>query len=191
MQPGKRRRIAVIAVYAAVGASLLGCPPKKKRVAVEAGPPAEMIEASAESVLSLGPEWSTHAALEPVHFETNRSDLGAAGREVLKRNAVVLRKVFDRAPAAEVRVEGHCDERSTLEYNLALGQRRADAVRSYYAALGLPKKSLSAVSYGEERPVCNESAEPCWRRNRRGDTALRLASGPLRINLEPDPSLRP
>ncbi len=64
-------------------------------------------------------------------------------------------------------VEGHCDERGTNEYNLALGERRANAATGYLASLGIDGMRMRTVSYGEERPVCTESNESCWQRNRR------------------------
>ena len=64
-------------------------------------------------------------------------------------------------------IEGHCDERGTNEYNLALGERRANAAQSYLVSLGVGQARLRTLSYGEERPVCTESTEGCWQRNRR------------------------
>ena len=70
-------------------------------------------------------------------------------------------------PSARIRLEGHTDERGTREYNLGLGERRANAVQSAFIASGAPASSIEAVSFGEERPVCLESDESCWSRNRR------------------------
>ncbi len=84
--------------------------------------------------------------------------------------------VLKAQPSVKVRVEGHCDDRGTLEYNLALGERRATAVRGYYATLGVSKAALSTISYGEERPVCTEVDDDCWAQNRRGETTLKAAT---------------
>jgi len=65
-------------------------------------------------------------------------------------------------------VSGHCDERGTAEYNLALGEQRADAVRTYLESLGIAADRITTVSYGKERPFCDESSEHCWSQNRRG-----------------------
>jgi peptidoglycan-associated lipoprotein len=170
---------------AALPLILAGCPPKKKPVTmiepVVQEAPVEMSDAPS---LEVGSDWAAApVALETVTFDTNRSDLTAEARARLKRNAAVLKVVFTEAKSVSVRVEGHCDERNTLEYNLALGERRANTVRDYYFSLGLPKSAVSSVSYGEERPVCSESSEGCWLRNRRGETTLKSSSGPVRIPL--------
>ena len=64
-------------------------------------------------------------------------------------------------------IEGHCDERGTAEYNLALGDRRASAVMQYLLSLGIPSNRMETISYGKEKPVCTESNERCWSKNRR------------------------
>jgi peptidoglycan-associated lipoprotein len=85
-------------------------------------------------------------------------------RAILQRNADFLR----RWPTTRITIEGHCDERGTNEYNLALGERRANAVKEYLVSLGIAGDRLLAISKGEESPVCTESSEACWQRNRRG-----------------------
>jgi peptidoglycan-associated lipoprotein len=102
--------------------------------------------------------------LKDVHFAFDRSDLDPAARETLKANADWLRA----NPLARVQIEGHCDERGTNEYNLALGARRAAASKDYVVSLGVSVDRLSTASYGEEIPVCKESTEECWAKNRRG-----------------------
>jgi peptidoglycan-associated lipoprotein len=130
----------------------------------------------------LGTEFGLVPLLESVHFAPNMSELSEPARAALKKNAAVLKAVLAESPGVLIRVEGHCDERNTLEYNLALGQRRANSVKNYYSALGVKKGAVSTVSYGEERPVCRESYEGCWGRNRRADTALRSPSGPVKLS---------
>jgi peptidoglycan-associated lipoprotein len=73
-------------------------------------------------------------------------------------------------PQIVITIEGHADERGTREYNLALGERRADTVRNYLAALGVSPDRITVISYGKERPECPEAAEGCWSQNRRGVT---------------------
>jgi peptidoglycan-associated lipoprotein len=102
-----------------------------------------------------------------VFFETDRYDLSAEAQSQLQKQAAWLQQY----PAATVTVEGHCDERGTREYNLALGERRANAVANYLTALGVDAGRLSVISYGKERPECTESNEGCWAQNRRGVTA--------------------
>jgi peptidoglycan-associated lipoprotein len=101
---------------------------------------------------------------EDVYFEYDSSTLPASVRESISRNAEWL----TRNSSTSVEIEGHCDERGTSEYNLALGARRAKAVRDALIAEGISASRLSTVSYGEELPVCRESNESCWQRNRRG-----------------------
>ncbi len=84
-------------------------------------------------------------------------------RERLARNAELLAA----SRSSSVTIEGHADERGTNEYNLALGDRRANAVRDYLSSLGVGGERLRTISYGEERPVCTESDESCWSQNRR------------------------
>jgi peptidoglycan-associated lipoprotein len=100
---------------------------------------------------------------ENVYFAYDSADLDGAGTEATRANADILRK-----EAGKVEIEGHCDNRGTAEYNLALGARRAKAVRDALVALGIKASRLSTVSYGEELPVCQEDSESCWSRNRRG-----------------------
>jgi peptidoglycan-associated lipoprotein len=101
--------------------------------------------------------------LKDVYFDFDRYDLTADARTVLRANADWLKS----NPAARVEIEGHCDERGTNEYNLALGAKRAQAARDYLANLGVNSDRLSTISYGEEIPVCKESNEACWKQNRR------------------------
>lgn len=104
-----------------------------------------------------------------VYFDFDRSELSAETRATLSENAAILRK---RA-SVEIQIAGHCDDRGTTEYNLALGQRRANAVRNYYKALGVKMAKMSTISYGEENPACSDSSEECWQRNRRAESLIR------------------
>jgi len=70
-------------------------------------------------------------------------------------------------------VEGHCDSRGTMGYNLALGQKRAKEVRDYYTRLGVPGSSIGTISYGEEKPSCEDETEECWGKNRKADTKVK------------------
>lgn len=101
--------------------------------------------------------------LGDVHFDFDSYRLDAEAQRVLEANAEWLRA----NPRSKVEIEGHCDERGTIEYNLALGARRARAVRDQLVALGIDPDRLSTISYGEELPLCYEHTEKCWARNRR------------------------
>jgi peptidoglycan-associated lipoprotein len=101
--------------------------------------------------------------LKDVFFDFDRYDLRADARDTLKTNANWLKG----NGTARVEIEGHCDERGTNEYNLALGAKRAQAAKDYLMTLGIPAERLSTISYGEEIPVCKEQSESCWGQNRR------------------------
>jgi peptidoglycan-associated lipoprotein len=101
--------------------------------------------------------------LRPVFFEYDRSDVSDASRAILQANAAVLKKY----PSWVVTIEGHCDERGTAEYNLALGERRAVAARQYLISLGIDAGRLRTVSYGSEFPFDPGHNDAAWGRNRR------------------------
>lgn len=98
-----------------------------------------------------------------VHFDYDKADIRDSERAVLTKNADLLKK-YD---FVKVTVEGHCDERGSVEYNLALGERRAKSAYDYLISLGVGAGQLRTVSYGKEVPVCSDKTEDCWARNRR------------------------
>lgn len=101
--------------------------------------------------------------LKDVYFDYDRYDLRGDARDVLRANADWLKS----NPAARIEIEGHCDDRGTNEYNLALGAKRAQSAKDYLSTLGIAADRLSTISYGAEIPVCKEQTEGCWRQNRR------------------------
>ena len=101
-----------------------------------------------------------------VFFATNKSSLTTKSRETLRKQATFLRKSKD----LNVTVEGHADERGTREYNLALGERRANAVKDYLMTYGISGKRISVISYGKEKPVNTASTPLAWSQNRRAVT---------------------
>jgi peptidoglycan-associated lipoprotein len=103
--------------------------------------------------------------LEIVYFEFNRAALTEEARMALNRNLEMLRQ----NPSWSIRIEGHCDERGTVEYNLALGDRRAAAVREFLIGNGVAANRVETVSYGEERPADPGHDEAAWARNRRAE----------------------
>ena len=105
---------------------------------------------------------------DTVHFGYNEYSIQDEDHAVLQRQAAWLAKY----PSVRVTVEGHCDERGTREYNLALGARRANAVKEYLVSLGVSAGRLETISYGKERPICTESDESCYAQNRRGVTTI-------------------
>jgi peptidoglycan-associated lipoprotein len=103
-----------------------------------------------------------------IYFDFDKSELKAPARAILENKAAWLREHGEY----KVRVEGHCDERGTNEYNLALGERRANSAYKYLNALGVSQGRVTTISYGEERPVCTEHNEGCWAKNRRDEFKL-------------------
>jgi peptidoglycan-associated lipoprotein len=102
--------------------------------------------------------------LKDVNFDYDKHDIRPKDAEILKGNADLLMKYS----VVKVQVEGHCDERGTNEYNLALGERRANSVKNYIVSLGVEANRISTISYGEERPLSGEHNEEAWAENRRG-----------------------
>ncbi len=103
---------------------------------------------------------------ETIYFDTDKYDIDSVDAAALQRQAQWLLKY----PAKQVTIEGHCDERGTRDYNLALGERRANAAKNYLVGLGVNASRLTTVSYGKERPVALESSEEAWALNRRAVT---------------------
>jgi len=101
--------------------------------------------------------------IKPVFFDLDSSDINADGQQVLQENADTMRK----NPRWQITIEGHCDERGTAEYNLALGERRALAARTYLVSLGIPAERVRTVSYGKEFPFEQGHDEAAWSKNRR------------------------
>jgi peptidoglycan-associated lipoprotein len=97
-------------------------------------------------------------------FDFNKADIRPDARDALTKDAEFLRSYS----TVHVTIEGHCDERGSTEYNLGLGQRRAQASKNYLVSLGISADRIDTVSWGKERPFCTESTEECWQQNRRG-----------------------
>lgn len=106
-----------------------------------------------------------------VHFDYNKSDIRPSERPILEGIAGYMKE----HPQLIIKVEGHCDDRGSNEYNLALGERRALSIRSYLSNLAVSPDRIYTISYGEERPLCTERNETCWQRNRRGHFLLGAA----------------
>ena len=101
--------------------------------------------------------------LKPLFFELDSADVSADGQRVLQENASIMKKY----PAWQITIEGHCDERGTAEYNLALGERRALAAKNYLVSLGIPADKVKTVSYGKEFPFDPGHEDAAWSKNRR------------------------
>jgi peptidoglycan-associated lipoprotein len=169
-------KIIWIAV-ATAGLLFAGCS-KKVEVTTDApSKPAETAAPAAETTARVSPVERPHAAHVPpreldrsVYFAFDKSDLDASARAVLDAQAGWL----SANPNATIKIEGNCDERGSREYNLALGQRRADSVRDYLTARGVNSRNVDTISFGEEMPVCTRrTGESCWAQNRRADIVTR------------------
>lgn len=108
-------------------------------------------------------EFTAVADLRDIHFDFDRYAIRSEDRKILEANATWLKD----HPTYHALIEGHCDERGTNEYNLALGERRAKAAMNYLVSVGVAASRIGIVSYGEERPLCTDKAESCWSQNRR------------------------
>jgi peptidoglycan-associated lipoprotein len=149
---------------------LAGCQSKPKETADNTPPPSSEPQSSAPmSTIVPGSAEDLRVNVgDTVHFDYDKYDILESDRAVLQRQAAWLGKY----PSVRVTVEGDCDERGTREYNLALGARRANAVKEYLVSLGVSGGRLETISYGKERPICTESNESCWAQNRRGVTTI-------------------
>ena len=149
--------------------ALAGCT-TKPQASNEAPPPQTMTgDSSTQSSIVPGSAEDLRVNVgDTVHFAYDKYDIQDEDRAILQRQAAWLGKY----PSVRVSVEGHCDERGTREYNLALGARRANAVKEYLVSLGVSAGRLDTISYGKERPMCSQSNEDCWAQNRRGVTII-------------------
>ncbi len=170
---------------------LWGCPKKQPKTQPEpikvdtenvTPPPAEEVPAPPEmtkedvtqpqlpqDVEELNQYLRDQGLIDDVYFDFDKSELRPEAQQQLAHNAEWLKA----NPGYVATIEGHCDERGTNEYNLALGDRRASTAKDYLVSLGVSGGRLETISYGEERPVCTESTESCWQRNRRAHFVVR------------------
>ena len=139
----------------------------KNAGAAENAPTAPATDVTEASLRTGG--FDKRADLQPVPFDYDSAKLSDDALTVLKSNAAAIKA----DPDVEVLVAGHCDERGTTAYNLALGQKRAKEVRDYYVSLGIDGGRVATISYGKEQPLCSESDDACWSKNRRAETLAR------------------
>ena len=184
----KSRAVTAFAKTGMVAVFLLslfftGCSSSQKAMQTPASDPVEPAVASdpepnvpaytrpAEESRTATPETASTVpfVLQNVYFEFDRYDLTPEALQTLADNARVLKA----HPEARIVVEGHCDERGTVEYNLALGDKRAKAARDYLISLGVNPSQILTISYGKERPLDSSQTENAWARNRRAEFARR------------------
>lgn len=141
-----------------------------KETPVTEAPAAPMMTAKeAEAARGVAVTQEKPSQFEDVRFDFDKSTLREDGKRICQQVAAYMKS----NPRATLVIEGHCDERGTAEYNLALGERRATAVKSYLESLGVPKAAISTVSFGKERPLDPGHNEDAWAKNRRAHFLLR------------------
>jgi peptidoglycan-associated lipoprotein len=107
------------------------------------------------------------ARIEDAYFDYDKHTLRPDAIKALEADSTELRDILKDYPDYKLTIEGHCDERGSAEYNMTLGQERADAAKAYLVQVGIPSAQLGTVSYGKEKPACDEHDEACWQKNRR------------------------
>jgi peptidoglycan-associated lipoprotein len=171
------RLILIMVLMAAVSISL-GCgrkvrPIEEDQAAMEAARRKAMEEEQArrraeeerEAVKPIQPAEAEVTKLSPIHFDYDKYNLTGQAISILSQNAETLME----KPDLDITIEGHCDERGTDEYNLALGEKRAQAARDFLVNFGIAKSRISVISYGEERPIDPNHTEEAWAKNRRAE----------------------
>ncbi len=172
----KRTRVVFLSLVVMLGLlALYGCPkkaevssaPEEQPKAVEKAPEPKVEKAPEAPAPEAKPEAAPkpEAGLQPVYFDFDKSFIRDDAKTVMKANAAYLKA----NPNVKIKIEGNCDERGTIEYNQALGQRRAQSAKKYLTDLGIKASRISLISYGKEKPVCSEHSEECWQKNRRDD----------------------
>src|SRR5262249_32065767 len=120
----------------------------------------------------------TNGRLRDVYFDYDQSELRGEALSAVEENAKLLAPILKELRGVTVWIEGHCDERGSAEYNLALGDSRASRVTGMLRNFGLAAARVHTISYGRENPQCTESAESCWQRNRRAHLVVRDSNAP-------------
>lgn len=139
--------------------------PEPRATVTEAEPQPEATEPAPASPAPAAP-----VVLENVYFDFDKHNLTPAARDILAKHAITLQQ----RPEIPIVIEGHCDERGTIEYNLALGDKRAAAVKNFLISLGIASSRLSTVSYGKERPAELGQNEFAWAKNRRAEFVIKI-----------------
>jgi len=143
-------------------------PPKPVEQAkpVEQPKPVEQVQPAVSAAVPAEKTAPAEIKLETAYFDFDKSDLRQDTRDVLSKNAESILKSM---PSAKILIEGHCDERGSAEYNLALGERRAISAQKYLTTLGVKSERLSVISYGKEKPAVSGNDEAAWAKNRRAE----------------------
>jgi peptidoglycan-associated lipoprotein len=184
-----RSRTLIVTAFAAVALLGIGCkkqtamnlpapPPPAAAVKAPPATPAPMRASTTPPAATPAPKPYPNAAtraridellarIEDAYFDYDKATIRPDAVKALQADSTELRTILAHYPDYKLTIEGHCDERGSQEYNMALGDRRAAAAKEYLVEVGIPTGQLSVISYGKERPVCTEHDETCWQRNRR------------------------
>jgi len=165
-----------LAMVAVLALAVAGCAPKKpKQLPPAPGEPAASGQNPGGADQNAGgvtpgsvEDFRAQAGSDTIHFGTDLYDIDSSAAAVLDAQAAWLAKY----PSVRVTIEGHCDERGTREYNLALGARRANSVREFLVSHGVAPGRITTISYGKERPLDPGNGEDAWAKNRNGHTAI-------------------
>ncbi|MGZ3803584.1 MAG: peptidoglycan-associated lipoprotein Pal [Pseudobdellovibrionaceae bacterium] len=163
------RKLTFTFAALALTASFVGCKGKQTKSDVESTPTTPAAETAVDSTPmnfdASGSDSGKIPGLETVHFDFDKSNITAENKKILQGNADWIKK----NTTYKVQIEGHCDARGSIEYNLALGERRANSVKAYLVSLGVPTARLSVISYGKEKPVESGDSEAAYAKNRRAN----------------------
>jgi len=171
------RSAPAIVLILAIALLLTGCPKRPVTIGASAPPPTApsgtptpaptppptVVPSPTPAPAARPTQFEENANLKDVYFDFDKSDIRPQDAKTLDANAAWLKTRGNDL----VLIEGHCDERGTNEYNLALGERRAKATMNYLVAQGVQASRITIISYGKERPTCTEHSEACWAQNRR------------------------
>jgi len=163
------KQTKVILMFLLIAGIAFSCSKKPKPEIVTPPPPVEKPQPPVEEPVVKPVEPEIKLELQKVYFDYDKSNIKPAQRERLTQNAEQLMAF----PNVKVLIEGHCDERGTNEYNMALGERRAKSVRDFLVSYGIPANRLEIISYGEEKPVDPRSNEEAWAKNRRAEFVIK------------------
>jgi len=177
-----RKDVSILVLILCFGCLLIGCPKKavvnqeatvKNEGAVSKGEAERAKEAKAKEQFEkslvakqtpgVAGEVFESSLLKDIHFDFDRYNIRPGDASILKENAALLKKY----PNLRIQIEGHCDERGTVEYNLALGERRANSAKNFLVSLGISPARISTISYGKEKPLDPGHNEEAWAKNRR------------------------
>lgn len=187
MNPSHRRiliAVAAVTIFTAACAKkkvAVTPPPPSPKAATQATAPKPAPAATHVAALRPAPAPAPHypnaatraridqllARIEDAYFDYDKATLRSDALKALQADSTELRDILKDYPDYKLTIEGHCDERGSAEYNLALGDRRAQVSKDFLVEVGIPSTQLNVISYGKERQVCSEHDEACWQRNRR------------------------